>query len=42
MNILSRILRHIAAWFAAVDQPAETMPTLICWADLPPHHPRCD
>jgi hypothetical protein len=42
MHILSIILRRLQAWLSAVDQPAETTPTLLCWADLPPHHPSRD
>ena len=42
MHILSKIIRHLRDWLGAIDQPAETTPTLLCWADLPPHHPQCD
>ena len=42
MHILSIILHRLQAWLNAVDQPVETTPTLLCRADLPPHHPSQD
>ena len=42
MKITSTLLRRLLAWLNQVDRPVETTPTLLCWSDLPPHHPRCD
>ena len=39
MHILSRLLRRLRVWLEAIDAPVETTPTLLCWSDLPPHHP---
>jgi len=36
------LLRRLVQWLAEIDQPVDTTPTLLCWSDLPPHHPRCD
>jgi hypothetical protein len=39
MHILSNLIRRLLAWLNAIDQPVETTPTLLCWSDLPSHHP---
>lgn len=39
MHILSRLLRRLRVWLEAIDAPVEITPTLLCWSDLPPHHP---
>ena len=39
MHIISNLILHLIGWLTAVDAPVETTPTLLCWSDLPPHHP---
>ena len=41
-KIFTTLLSRLRAWLTAIDRPADTMPTLLCWSDLPPHHPCSD
>lgn len=42
MHIISKLLARLIDWLAAVDEPAETNPSLVDWSDLPPHHPAAE
>jgi len=39
MSKIIALFRRFGAWLTAIDRPAETTPSALCWSDLPPHHP---
>jgi hypothetical protein len=40
MHTLSRLIRRLSAWLSEPSAVLIPPPAEICWADLPPHHPR--
>jgi hypothetical protein len=41
MHIISNLIAALIAWATTIEEPAETLPRNLDWADLPPHHPQC-
>ncbi len=39
MHKITTLFRRLGAWLTAIDRPVDTTPSLLCWSDLPPHHP---